>query len=68
LVDALEKLAGARGATTLSVDASDTAKPFFDQRGYSAQHRNAVAVRAEWLGNVSMQKHLPPVQREGKMQ
>jgi putative acetyltransferase len=68
LVDALEKLARARGASTLSVDASDTAKPFFDKRGYSAQHRNAVAIGAEWLGNVSMQKRLPPAQREGNMQ
>ena len=50
LVDALEKLAGARGATTLSVDASDTAKPFFDKRGYSAQQRNAVAIGGRMAG------------------
>jgi putative acetyltransferase len=58
LVDALEKLAGARGAAALTVDTSDTAKPFFDQRGYKAKHRNAVAIGGEWLGNVSMQKLL----------
>jgi putative acetyltransferase len=58
LVDALEKLAGARGAAALTVDASDTAKPFFDARGYQAKHRNAIAVGGEWLGNVSMRKQL----------
>jgi putative acetyltransferase len=58
LVDALEKLAGARGAAALTVDASDTAKPFFDARGYQAQQRNAIAIGGEWLGNVSMQKQL----------
>jgi putative acetyltransferase len=68
LVDALEKLARARGAAKLTVDASDTAKPFFDKRGYSAQHRNAVAVGNEWLGNVSMQKQLPAAQRESNVQ
>jgi putative acetyltransferase len=68
LVDALEKLASARGATSLTVDASDTAKPFFDRRGYTAKHRNAIAVGSEWLGNVSMQKQLPPRQREGLVQ
>jgi putative acetyltransferase len=59
LVDALERLARGRGVKKLSVDASDTAKPFFDKRGYTAQHRNAVAIGNEWLGNVSMQKELP---------
>ena len=42
LVDALEKLAGARGAKTLTVDASDTAEPFFKKRGYVAKQRNTV--------------------------
>ena len=35
LIDALEKLAGARGATKLTVDASDSARGFFEKRGYS---------------------------------
>ena len=34
LVDALEKLAGGRGAKILTVDASDTASEFFAKRGY----------------------------------
>ncbi len=34
LLDALEKLAGARGAKKLTVEASDTARDFFEGRGY----------------------------------
>ena len=58
LVDALEKLAAARGATALTVDASDTAAPLFVRRGYSAERRNTVRVRGEWLGTTTMRKQL----------
>ena len=58
LVDALEKLAGARGAKHLSVDASDTAEPFFRKRGYVAMQRNTVTLNGEWLANTTMQKTL----------
>jgi len=58
LVDALEKLAGARGAKTLTVDASDTAEPFFRKRGYVAKQRNTVTLNGEWLANTTMQKTL----------
>jgi putative acetyltransferase len=58
LIDALEKLAGARGATKLNVDASDNAEPFFAKRGYVATHRNTVTVNGEWLANTTMQKTL----------
>ena len=58
LVDALEKLAGGRGATTLSVDASDTAQGFFAKRGYTAQQRNSVTINDEWLANTTMKKTL----------
>ena len=58
LVDALEKLAGGRGATSLSVDASDTAQVFFAKRGYIAMQRNTVTVNDEWLANTTMQKTL----------
>jgi putative acetyltransferase len=60
LVDALEKLAGARGAEKLSVDASDTAQGFFQKRGYAARQRNSVSVGDEWLANTTMQKQLVP--------
>jgi putative acetyltransferase len=58
LCDALEKLAGGRGTTTLSVDASDNALDFFRKRGYVARQRNSVTVNGEWLANTTMQKTL----------
>lgn len=58
LVDALEKLAGGRGATALTVDASDTAQNFFAKRGYTAQQRNSVTINDEWLANTTMKKTL----------
>ena len=58
LCDALEKLASGRGATKLTVDASDTASDFFRKRGYVAQQRNSVTVNGEWLANTTMQKTL----------
>ena len=60
LVDALERLAGARGARALSVDASDTAVDFFRKRGYVATQRNSVPRLGEWLANTTMQKQLAP--------
>ncbi|MGA2567203.1 MAG: GNAT family N-acetyltransferase [Pseudolabrys sp.] len=58
LVDALEKLAGARGAAKLAVDASDSARAFFEKRGYTAQQRNSVLVGGEWLANTTLHKQL----------
>jgi putative acetyltransferase len=58
LVDALEKLAGSRGSVKLSVDASDSARGFFEKRGYIAQQRNTVTVGGEWLANTTLQKQL----------
>ncbi|QPF87428.1 GNAT family N-acetyltransferase [Bradyrhizobium genosp. L] len=58
LCDALEKIAGARGAKALKVDASDSALEFFRKRGYVAQQRNTVTVGDEWLANTTMQKTL----------
>ena len=60
LCDALEKLAAARGTTQLTVDASDTAAPLFQRRGYSAERRNTVVLGGEWLGTTSMRKDLSP--------
>ncbi|MHC2620210.1 putative acetyltransferase [Bradyrhizobium huanghuaihaiense] len=61
LVDALEKLAGSRGAKSLSVDASDTAEGFFAKRGYTAQQRNSITINDEWLANTTMKKTLGAV-------
>ena len=58
LCDALEKLATARGAKQLTVDASDTARGFFQKRGFAAQQRNTVSLGDEWLANTSMTKAL----------
>ncbi|ABD08068.1 Acetyltransferase, GNAT family [Rhodopseudomonas palustris HaA2] len=58
LIDALEKLAGARGAQALTVDASDNAAEFFAKRGYVATQRNTVTINGEWLANTSMKKTL----------
>jgi putative acetyltransferase len=58
LCDAIEKLAAARGAENLTVDASDTAQPFFAQRGYAGERRNTVTVGDEWLANTTMKKSL----------
>jgi putative acetyltransferase len=58
LADALEKLAGARGAEKLAVDASDSARGFFEKRGYVAQSRNSVSVGDEWLANTTLHKQL----------
>ena len=58
LCDALEKLAAVRGAKELTVDASDTARGFFEKRGYTAKSRNTVLLNGEWLANTTMVKPL----------
>lgn len=58
LADAMERLAKSRGATAITVDASDTAQEFFTRRGYVAQHRNSVPRGEEWLTNTTMKKDL----------
>lgn len=68
LCDALEKLAAARGATKLTVDASDTAHEFFRKRGYVDQQRSTLSVGDEWLTNTRMQKTLVDVPPKGPLQ
>ena len=58
LCDALEKLAAARGTKELTVEASDTARGFFERRGFAAQSRNTVFRAGEWLANTTMVKPL----------
>ncbi len=58
LCEAIEKLASARKIENLVVDASDTAKPLFEQRGYIAERRNTTAVDDVWIGNTRMKKKL----------
>ncbi len=58
LYDAIEKLAAARGATELVVEASDTARDFFQSRGFAPEQRNTISVGNEWLANTTMKKKL----------
>ena len=58
LVDALTKLAQARGAKRLTAEASDVAKPLFERLGFAAQQRNLVGVGDQWLANTTMAKTL----------
>jgi putative acetyltransferase len=62
LADALEKLAAGRGSTELTVDVSDSARGFFEKRGFVARTRNTVSLGNEWLANTTMSKTLPPQQ------
>ncbi len=61
LCDALERIAAARGASEITVDASETAAPFFEDRGYVATRRNSVPVEDQWLTNTTMSKKLTQV-------
>jgi putative acetyltransferase len=58
LLDALERLATARGATTLTADVSDTAHDFFQSRGYQPVRRNNIPLDDVWLANTTMTKTL----------
>lgn len=60
LIDALVRLAAARGAKTLASEVSDTARPLFERQGFQAQRRNLVQLDDEWLANTTMTKRLAP--------
>ena len=64
LCDAVEKLAAARGAAKLKVEASDTASDFFKHRGFVAQQRNSVSHAGEGLADTTLEKKLPA--KEGR--
>jgi len=52
-----ESRARADGCTTVMVDASITAKPFFESRGYIVRQRQEVALRGQVLTNYRMIKY-----------
>jgi putative acetyltransferase len=58
LVDALTKLAAARGAKRVTAEASEVAKPLFERLGFAAEKRNLVRVGDQWLANTTMAKSL----------
>lgn len=60
LLDALERIAAARGATALTADVSDTAHDVFEGRGYQPVRRNNIPIDDVWLANTTMTKSLKP--------
>jgi putative acetyltransferase len=58
LIDALTRLATARGAKRLTAEASEVSKPLFEKLGFAAQKRNLVHIGDEWLANTTMTKSL----------
>jgi putative acetyltransferase len=58
LIEALTKLAQARGAKRLTTEASDVARPLFERQGFAAQKRNLVRKGDQWLANTTMTKTL----------
>ncbi len=58
LIDALTRLATARGAKQLISDVSDTARALFERQGFVAQRRNMIQLGGEWLANTTMVKTL----------
>jgi putative acetyltransferase len=55
LLDALAKLAAARGAEALVADVTDNAKAFFAKLGYVEKARSTVPHGDEWLGATTME-------------
>ncbi len=58
LIDALLRLAEARGAQRLTSEVSDAARPLFERHGFVAQRRNLVQLEDLWLANTTMTKRL----------
>jgi putative acetyltransferase len=58
LMEAMTKLALARGGDTLVSDATDNAKGFFEKLGFEATARNTIHYGDEWLGATTMEKPL----------
>lgn len=58
LCDAIETIARGRGVSQMSVDSSETAVGFFEDRGYVQTQRNSVERYGEWLATTTMVKTL----------
>ena len=52
----IEKYLWSKDAQIISTDASITAKPFFENRGYIVQKEQSVECRGQYLTNFKMQK------------
>jgi putative acetyltransferase len=62
LYDAIEKLAGARGAKRLAAEVSDNAQPFFQKHGFQPQRRTTMPLGDEWLATTTMEKRFAPAE------
>ena len=58
LIDAIARLAGARGAKRLTAMASDVAKPLFERLKFKAERRSLVQLDDQWLAHTTMTKTL----------
>ena len=58
LADAIESYARTQNSVRLTVDASVTARPFFEKRGFALLQKQAVSVRGQMLTNYRMEKIL----------
>jgi putative acetyltransferase len=58
LMEALTKLAGARGAEALMADVMDNARGFFAKLGFVEKARATVPFGDEWLGATTMERVL----------
>lgn len=58
LLDALIRLALARGGARLTSEVSDVARTLFERHGFVAQKRNLVRKDDQWLANTTMTKPL----------
>jgi putative acetyltransferase len=58
LIDALTRLAKARGAKRLTANASDVSKPLFERLKFQAERRSLVQLDDQWLAHTIMSKTL----------
>jgi putative acetyltransferase len=56
IADKIEMYFRSKGITTVTTDASITARPFFENRGYVALKEQSVETRGQFLTNFKMQK------------
>lgn len=56
LYEQLERIAREQQLIRLFVEASETARPFFEKRGFISRERNVTQVRGVWLHNYTMEK------------
>jgi putative acetyltransferase len=66
LYGAVEREARTRGLGRIFTEASITARPFFERRGFRVVREQTVVVRGVAMTNFAMEKPLPPPDGEGE--